>query len=219
MLHSNDTASLSKYIQCAASGSQETAGALADKALDAAGGRLPRAANALNGMLLNAATIIATERPWLDKFIDWRNLLRSQAVRGSTREEVRQRFITAIHRIQGAVAPFVRLDTCGLTSREIQTYVLTHIDEAVTVNSVGAALYFSSHYLSKKFKSQTGITLGDYITEMKVARARLLMGQGKGRVAGIAGLLGFRDVAYFSRLFREQVGKSPTEYRRSLVWF
>ena len=214
-----DTARLKEHMRYVNDAGYETAGGLADKALDTFGSNLPHAANALGSILLDVVTMLCAELPWLDKFVDWRSLLQVQAVGGATREEVRQRFITAVHRINRAIAPFVRLETCGSLSKNVQTYLLTHMDEAVTVTSLAAAMHFNTHHLSKTFKKQTGINLNDYITEMKMARARLLIGQGRSKVSVIAELLGFHDAGYFSRLFRERVGQTPTEYRRSIVWF
>ena len=214
-----ETATLKQYICGGHDASEIAAGAIVDKVLDAFGSHTPQATGALNDILLDIAAMVSAELPWLDKFIDWRILLQNQAVGGSDHEEIRQRFITAVHRIKKAIAPFVCMDTCGQLSKETQVYVLNHIDEALTVNSLAAAMHFNTHHLSKTFKKQTGINLGDYITEVKMARARLIIVRGRRKAAVVARLLGFRDVRYFSRLFRERIGQTPTEYRRSLVWF
>lgn len=214
-----DMAVVKQYLCSGHGGSDIAAGAIADKVLRILGSYGPQAAGALNNILLDIVASVSVELPWLDKFIDWRSLFQNQAVDGSDPEEMRQRFLSAVHFIKNAIVPFVRMDTCGQLSKETQVYVLTHIDEAITVNSLAAAMHFNTHHLSKTFKKQTGINLGDYITEMKMARARLLIGRGRPKAAVVAGLLGFRDVRYFSRLFRERIGQTPTEYRRSLVWF
>ena len=78
-----DTARLKEHIRYANDAGHETAGGLADKVLDTFGRNFPQAANALNNILLDTATMLCAELPWLDKFVDWRSLLQVQVIGGA----------------------------------------------------------------------------------------------------------------------------------------
>lgn len=107
-----------------------------------------------------------------------------------------------------------------LTSSE--DTILTHAMEYIRLNagshiSVAALAQFchcSESYLSRIFKRRTGVNINVYINKVRVELAKnhlLLSGES---VAEIASRVGFNDPNYFSRVFTQIIGISPTEFRR-----
>lgn len=91
-------------------------------------------------------------------------------------------------------------------------YVEEHIREKVTLNQVAAELGVSVGHLSSSFKRQIGQNFSDYVTEIKIGRAKELIESGKYMIYEIADMLGYETPFYFSRVFKKVVGVSPREY-------
>lgn len=69
--------------------------------------------------------------------------------------------------------------------------------------------------LQRRFRRLTGMTLHDYLIQVRLAAAQALLADTDEPVGAIADRLGYRDAFYFARQFRGRVGSSPTEYRLS----
>lgn len=86
-----------------------------------------------------------------------------------------------------------------------------------TLDEVCAGVLFSKSYLKKLFKTNTGYSIMDYYTHLKIERAKILIKDGKMSVSEISELLGYSSIHYFSRVFKNKTGLSPTEYKSSLT--
>ena len=75
---------------------------------------------------------------------------------------------------------------------------------------------YSVDHFSRVFLKVTGTRPQDYIIRAKVERARQLLSESELTVGMIAEALGFRDIFFFSRQFRQRTGSTPTEFRRGL---
>ena len=68
-------------------------------------------------------------------------------------------------------------------------------------------------FICTLFKTETGQTLNQYITEYRIERAKLLLADPRNKIADISARVGYSDGNYFSKSFRKAVGLSPSEYR------
>lgn len=85
-----------------------------------------------------------------------------------------------------------------------------------TREQIAAALGVSPTYVSRVFHRQTGMALWDYVNGFRIARACDLLQHSDMPVTEVAFAVGFNDPAYFSRVFRREIGKSPATYRHSM---
>ena len=69
--------------------------------------------------------------------------------------------------------------------------------------------------LYSKFKEITGMSIGAYIADKRLARAKELLADDALSVGEISELLGFGSQRYFSTFFKERTGMSPTAYRNT----
>ncbi len=92
-------------------------------------------------------------------------------------------------------------------------YILTHVDEEISVRLLSEKLYINKSYLSEVFKQKFGMTLLQYINMVKMERAKKLLREGKLKNYQIAEMLGFNDCEYFGRLFKKYTGVLPKDYR------
>lgn len=69
-------------------------------------------------------------------------------------------------------------------------------------------------YLCQVFRRYSGITIGSYTRQLRTQRAKYLLESTDKKINEISRNVGFQDPYYFSKLFKETVGFTPTEYRR-----
>lgn len=103
-----------------------------------------------------------------------------------------------------------------LTFRSIRAWVDEHFREALSVQQVADEFHLSPSYVGKLFRKFQGQPMGEYVNELRVALAReLLIGDDALSVKEIAATCGFSDQFYFSRVFKESEGSSPSEFRKN----
>lgn len=95
------------------------------------------------------------------------------------------------------------------------------IDEGFASPELSAqtlAQQFGYHrkYICSAFKKNFKVGIQDYLTQLRINRACLLMGQGYSCVKDIAYLCGYMDPLYFSKVFRKKMGLSPMEYMQNV---
>ena len=71
----------------------------------------------------------------------------------------------------------------------------------------------SSYYFSKLFKEVSGYNFIEYVTNMRIDRAKELLSDGRLSMKEICMEVGYGDPNYFSRIFKKCVGVTPTEFR------
>lgn len=98
---------------------------------------------------------------------------------------------------------------------EVLRYISEHYAQPeMGVSQVAASLGISEGHLSHVFKKETGRTLGSYITDYRIQRAKELLRDCRSKVYEVAEAVGYRDITYFSATFKRIVGMSPSEYQR-----
>jgi two-component system response regulator YesN len=98
----------------------------------------------------------------------------------------------------------------------VKAYVEEHYREGVTLNTMAERVNMSPSQLSKLFREYSGEHFSDYVTSLKVQKAKELLKRTDQRIYEVADYLGFSDAYYFSSWFKRTVGCSPTEYREEL---
>lgn len=98
---------------------------------------------------------------------------------------------------------------------EAVRYVSEHYGEPdMSIAQVAQFLGLSEGHLSHVFKRETGKTLGSYITEYRIGRARELLRDCRNKVYEVAEAVGYRDITYFSATFKRVTGVTPSEVQK-----
>lgn len=97
---------------------------------------------------------------------------------------------------------------------KVKQYIDEHFCENITRDTLGEIVYLSSGYLAASFKKQMGISLGNYIIERRIEKAKELLAEGEFTVSEVAFAVGYDNFAYFSRLFKSKTGVMPKEYKK-----
>lgn len=81
------------------------------------------------------------------------------------------------------------------------------------VNQISEQIYVSSVHANKVFKKCVGCTMFDYLTKIKIDKAKELLEDSNYKIYEIVEMLGYKSKTYFTSLFKEYTGKTPKEYR------
>ena len=98
----------------------------------------------------------------------------------------------------------------------VHTAIETRYSENLKIQEFADKYYFSREYLSRLFKNRYGIGIYEYLTKVRMDRAKSLLADPEVGISDIAVRIGFSDAGYFSKAFRAYTGQTqtPSEYRR-----
>ena len=96
--------------------------------------------------------------------------------------------------------------------RNAEELIYKNYKEQIGVAQIAEMLGVSPNYLSSRFKKIKNITLTSYITELRMKAALEMLILPGANVKHISESLGYQSSRHFARLFRDQFGKSPSEY-------
>ncbi|MFD2671153.1 response regulator [Marinicrinis sediminis] len=88
------------------------------------------------------------------------------------------------------------------------------MDHPISAAEMAHMVNMSSSYFSQCFKDIAGRTYTDYLRDIRLTRAKEYLRNTTQTIQWISEHIGYHDVKYFSRLFREQIGMRPSEYRQ-----
>ncbi|MCB0638171.1 MAG: helix-turn-helix domain-containing protein, partial [Lewinella sp.] len=98
---------------------------------------------------------------------------------------------------------------------KLQVQLETHLgDETFGVQELARAMGMSRSQVFKKVKALTGLSIARYVRQYRVHRARKLLEETSLSVSEVAYAVGFKDPAYFSRVFSEVFGQPPSDTRK-----
>lgn len=101
-------------------------------------------------------------------------------------------------------------------SKPVQTccdYIRMHICEKLSLQDLALVSGYSEYYLSRKFKKETGMTPNEFINHEKIEYAKLLLSTTPDSIQNISDTLNYCSRSYFSSVFQEHAGITPSEYR------
>lgn len=97
------------------------------------------------------------------------------------------------------------------------SYINEHIHEQITIDTLCDVSHTSKYHLCRKFKSQMGMTIVEYITDTRIELAKeMLTGKDKLSVSTVSERCGFVNESYFCAVFKKRTGVSPLGYMREL---
>lgn len=96
------------------------------------------------------------------------------------------------------------------------SYVAANYSEKLRLSTAAKLCDLSRFQFSRNFKKEQGLTFRDFVVQMRIQRAAELMRQSNAlSVTEAAFVVGFNDLSHFSRMFRRQLGVTPSHYRRA----
>ena len=93
-------------------------------------------------------------------------------------------------------------------------YMEEHLSERLSLEQTAEEAGLSPAYFSQLFKQETGVTFSEYLTDLRIRRAKELLLQSDETIAAIMEAVGYRDIKHFRNVFVERVGVTPAKYRK-----
>ena len=95
-------------------------------------------------------------------------------------------------------------------------YVKANSADHVTMRGAAEYVHLSAFYFCKMFKKATGMTFTEYVSRVRIEKAKNLLANPHARVSEVAFASGFQSIPHFNRVFRKYAGMAPRQYRLSI---
>lgn len=96
-------------------------------------------------------------------------------------------------------------------------FIEEHKAEEISLRDVAKVVNVSTFYFCKLFKKATGMTFTEYLSQVRISKAKNLLLNPNLRVSEIAYDIGYQSLTHFNRTFHRIVGQSPTAYRKAIT--
>lgn len=101
------------------------------------------------------------------------------------------------------------------TIEKAKKYIQANYSQDLSLDDVSRRLKLTPYYFSKLFKQETGSTFVEYLTGLRIEKAKQLLKEPEYSIKEIGVTVGYSDPNYFSRIFKKNLGVTPTEYREA----
>lgn len=150
-----------------------------------------------------------------DRVESWSDeLAAAHPLRRAAVGEVQAFVLRAAH----AVAPATPAGRTGGGLRadvaDMAAWIARHAAEDISVADVAAQVHLHPHHAMSVFRAALGVTVGEYLAQCRIARARELLLMTDAAIPDIAASAGFGSLSQFYARFREHTGEAPAAYRR-----
>ncbi|MBE5040559.1 response regulator transcription factor [Ructibacterium gallinarum] len=98
---------------------------------------------------------------------------------------------------------------------KIKNYISDNYQNTITLEILSEAIGLSPNYISTCFYKETGVNFKDYLTSVRIQKAKELLQGTNNKIYEIAHAVGYEDTRYFSNLFNNVVGCLPSQYRKN----
>jgi len=95
-------------------------------------------------------------------------------------------------------------------------YIMDYYMEDLSLDIVANKANISPNYLCRRFRQETGENFVDYVTNVRISKARELLAYKRFTAKEVAKKVGYSNHTYFSKLFKKATGKTVAEYRKTL---
>ncbi|HLO12419.1 MAG TPA: helix-turn-helix domain-containing protein [Pseudoneobacillus sp.] len=100
--------------------------------------------------------------------------------------------------------------------QKIEEYIRQHYQQDINLQEIAERFFLNKEYISRKFKQEFNETLTDYLTKIRIEKAKELLQNQSLKIYEIAYQIGYQNEKYFSKVFKKLMGITPNEYRSSL---
>lgn len=98
--------------------------------------------------------------------------------------------------------------------RQVIAHIHDNLDGTLNIEQMALQYGVSSRYVRKYFEQQMGMGCNEYITMLRIGKAKRLLWNPDLSVTDVALMSGFSSSQYFGKVFHRQTGRTPAEYRR-----
>ncbi len=130
----------------------------------------------------------------------------------NTLDEIQQWFVSKISAASRDVVQSKEKQSSSSVERA-KAYIEQRYNKDISLDEVSREVDISPYYFSKLFKEETGSNFIEYLTSLRINKAKQLISGSDMSMKEICTEVGYSDPNYFSRIFKKNVGVTPTEYK------
>ena len=97
--------------------------------------------------------------------------------------------------------------------KDIKLYIQNNISNQISLNSISEYFHLNLFYVSHLFKKETNMNFIDYVTGLRIEKAKELLTNQQLKIYEIALSVGYEDQRYFSQIFKKYTGYTPVEFK------
>jgi AraC-like DNA-binding protein len=101
----------------------------------------------------------------------------------------------------------------GTPAANAAAFMEEHFNRIISLEDIASAVHLNPTYLCEVFKSTFGISVGKYLSQLRLEHARFLLSTTQIPITDVADQAGFIDAGYFARVFKVSTGQTPREFR------
>ena len=101
-------------------------------------------------------------------------------------------------------------------ANQICMYIDAHYQEEIHRDQLAELVFLNTDYMSRIFKKEKGISISTYILQKRVDEAKKLLVQSNLPINTVSLYVGYSNFSYFTKMFKENTGYTPLEYRRKV---
>ena len=98
--------------------------------------------------------------------------------------------------------------------RNAITYIMENYREKISTATAAKVLFISSEHLMRSFKSETGYTFSEYLTNYRITAAKRLLKSNKYKIYEVCNMVGYSNIIYFNKIFKKVTGHNPSYYSK-----
>jgi two-component system response regulator YesN len=101
--------------------------------------------------------------------------------------------------------------------QEIELFLRNNYERDIPLQEIADRFYLSREYISRRFKAEYNETITNYLTNIRIEKAKELLENPHLKIYEISFKVGYQNEKYFSKVFKKAVGLTPNEYRVSMM--
>ncbi len=101
--------------------------------------------------------------------------------------------------------------------KKIGEYLKKNYQYEINLQEIADSFYLSREYISRRFKQEFNETITDYLTRIRMEKAKEMLKNHQLKIYEIAYQVGYQNEKYFSKVFKKFVGCTPNEFRSSTL--
>ncbi|MDF0727272.1 helix-turn-helix domain-containing protein [Cytobacillus sp. S13-E01] len=136
---------------------------------------------------------------------------------GRAVDEWKKQFLSENNHTLTQTLPHEKYQAAENSMKKIGDYLRQNYQQDINLQEIADRFFLSREYISRRFKQEFDETITDYLTRVRMDKAKELLRNPKRKIYEIAYHVGYQNEKYFSKVFKKVVGLTPNEYRNSMV--
>lgn len=173
--------------------------------------------NKILEILILSSHAMSLDNPDETKLIDYIHV--ADELAGLQGEEMIEYGFKCFLLITSYVKPQSNIDYSNHIVKATKEYLENHYAEEISLEDVAEQVNISPQYFSKLIKKTTGFNFIDWLSTLRVKKAKELLTNSNLTVKEVCFMVGYKDPNYFSRIFKKRIGITPSEYVKTSSYF